>query len=170
MASPHPRNFDNVAFERIRRKVDPPFNDLHDELEQAYYGAYDANGRFLPGLGWRNRQEVAIWGGAISNRIENLPLLIQRRLSVEGQTGLLGTAKAERLFDHLHGLLFHFHTVALREANDAEPPGQQYDTEKLDPVRDQRTGERNSELSAKRVQVLKDEGIDLRTLVVSRRG
>ena len=31
------RNFDNVQFSDLRKKVDGEFNDLHDELSECYY-------------------------------------------------------------------------------------------------------------------------------------
>lgn len=33
----HNRNFDRIANEKARKVVDPVINDLHDELEDAYY-------------------------------------------------------------------------------------------------------------------------------------
>ena len=31
------RNYKGIEFEKIRRKVDKKFNDLHDDLSEAYY-------------------------------------------------------------------------------------------------------------------------------------
>ena len=31
------RNYDGVQFEELRRKIDGPFNDLHDELSECFY-------------------------------------------------------------------------------------------------------------------------------------
>ena len=33
-----PRNFDRVTFEDIRIDLDPPFNAVHDELSECFYG------------------------------------------------------------------------------------------------------------------------------------
>lgn len=35
---PPQRNFDNVQFEKLRKKIDTKFNDIHDELSDCYYG------------------------------------------------------------------------------------------------------------------------------------
>lgn len=31
------RNFDNIQFEKLRKKMDKKFNDVHDELSDCYY-------------------------------------------------------------------------------------------------------------------------------------
>jgi len=31
------RNFDKIQFEQLRKEIDGPFNDLHDELSDCYY-------------------------------------------------------------------------------------------------------------------------------------
>ena len=31
------RNFDNIQFAELRKKVDEKFNDVHDELSECYY-------------------------------------------------------------------------------------------------------------------------------------
>lgn len=46
------RNYDGIQFEDLRRQIDGVFNDLHDSLEEAYYGARDANGRLDRTTGW----------------------------------------------------------------------------------------------------------------------
>ena len=45
------RNFDNVQFASLRANVDPPFNALHDELEEAYYQFWKL-GQSHPWLGF----------------------------------------------------------------------------------------------------------------------
>jgi hypothetical protein len=45
------RNYDRIQFERYRRKIDPKFNALHDELENCYYEFWK-QGRSKPFQGY----------------------------------------------------------------------------------------------------------------------
>ena len=104
-----PRNYDRVKHEALRRVIDDRFNQMHDDLEEAYYGPRDGNGRFVPGTGWRN---------GLSSPWLGFDVQVTPSLS-------------KVLFDRLHGMLWQFYTLVFHEENlkQAEPfKSNEYDT------------------------------------------
>ena len=172
------RNFDGIQFERLRRKVDQPFNDLHDELEECFYGPrtipVQRRGKTVMRMdrtqGWGAGVYRSCWGGAISNRLSELPLGLQNRFLPEDvqPDGLLTAAGAKKLFDYLHGHIFISHELELVDQNGREPPQDREDENRLDPVVDDTTGERRSVEKQQREDVLKQEGVDIRALIRGR--
>ena len=102
------RNYDGVRFDELRRLMDDRFHGLHDELEEAYWGNRDSNGRWIPGTGWRNGISKP-WLGL----------------------DLQATPEDSRIyFDLLHGMLWQFYTVVFHEENLKRPtpyPAEKYD-------------------------------------------
>lgn len=56
------RNFSGVQFQALRERIDRKFCDLHDSLEEAYYGDRGEDGRWVAGTGWRNGQSSPWYG------------------------------------------------------------------------------------------------------------
>jgi hypothetical protein len=103
------RNVGGVAFESLRRTIDAKFNDLHDSLEEAYYGRRAENGRFVRSTGWRDGASSP-WHGV---DVRATP------------------AESKVLFDRLHGALWWRYDGALAAENARQ--GSPYPLEKLDP-------------------------------------
>ena len=108
------RNFDGIQFEQLRIKIDDRFNDLHDSLEEAYYGDRDAvTNLFTPGTGWRNGQSKPWHGFDVKPGLKN----------------------SQTQFDQLHGLIWTFYKLAFHEENQKETtpiPRSEYDHEFAD--------------------------------------
>ncbi len=83
-----PRNWDGIEFEELRRKVDPLFNQLHDELSDCYYNY------------WR-------YG-------KSKPFVVKGKVFDVQET----PEKSKELFDKLHGLIFHLHKLKLYQENE----------------------------------------------------
>jgi hypothetical protein len=122
------RNFGDVAFESLRRAVDAKFNDLHDSLEEAYYGRRAENGRFVRGTGWRDGVSSP-WHG----------------VDVQATPG-----ESKALFDRLHGALWWRYDGALAAENARQ--GGPYPLEKLDPP--DAAGLRKSAVARQRFETL----------------
>lgn len=110
---PRTLQLDGVEFAELRKVVDQKFADLHDSLEEAYYGQRDSSGRFTPGTGWKDGVSVP-WNGFDKG---NTP------------------AASKEIFDRLHGQLFHEHHLALIDENTKQ--GERYSADKIDPVDEQ---------------------------------
>ncbi len=106
------RNFAGIQFEALRQRIDGAFNALHDALEEAYYGERGADGRWVPGTGWRNGQSKP-WMGF-------------------DKTATPAASKA--LFDRLHSSLWTAYGLVFHEENLKQP--QPYARERYDTVRD----------------------------------
>jgi len=79
------RNYDGIQFEKYRRKVDPKFIALHDELQDCYYD---------------------YWKKGLSRPFQ--------------EYDVQATPKESKvLFDKLHGLIAHLHTVAIDDEHKA---------------------------------------------------
>ena len=116
------RNWNNIQFEKLRRKVDSRFNAAHDALSSAYYN-----------------QEEFIWRGK--------------------NWGILD----KKLFDKLHGLIFHLRALAFHASNKALPPVERIPEEEYNDIIDESgkvTGKKMAE-SLKFIHKLKDEKIEL---------
>lgn len=109
------RNMDGVRFERLRKQWDGYFNQLHDELEEAYYGPKDENGRFLPGNGWRNSKTSPVFG--LDCVVADLPVKLVAHLMVRPGQETLNAVQARQLFDLLHGAIWKAHTLWLERQN-----------------------------------------------------
>jgi hypothetical protein len=105
------RNFSGVQFESVRARIDPMFNELHDSLEEAFYGDRDKNGVFIAGTGWRDGASKPWFGFDVQPTPE----------------------QSKQLFDELHGTIWHLHAIVFdgENAKEAEPiPPESYDTER----------------------------------------
>lgn len=80
------RNFNNVQHAALRLKCDDVINDLHDELETAYYQH------------WKLDQSYDWFGFDKKSTL----------------------SESKFLFDNLHGLLFHLHTLTKKAVNDQD--------------------------------------------------
>lgn len=161
------RNFDGVQLERLRKEWDGHFNQLHDELEDAYYGPKDAEGRFIPGTGWRNGESRPLQGLDVT--VESLPVKLAAHLKVEPDQEKLTAEQAKQLFDLLHGPLWQAHTLWLHKMNAqlAEP----YPEDELNPETEDAQGEkvRKVELERLAMDALASlSGIDMVALVRER--
>jgi len=125
------RNFGDVAFESLRRAIDTKFNDLHDSLEEAYYGRRGDDGRFVRGTGWRDGASSP-WHGV---DVQATP------------------AESKALFERLHGALWWRHDGALAAENARQ--GSPYPLEKLDPP--DSAGLRKSAAARQRFEALPPE-------------
>ncbi len=151
------RNYNGIQFEELRRQIDPIFEVLHDELEEAYYGDRGADGRFDRATGWLAGVSKP-WHG------------FDKRATPE---------KSKALFDALHGALFsahllHFHAENLKRAKPyASREYDEYDDEQPDgtTVVRRRVVEEREKLKALRrefgpgfdraLKALRDKGADI---------
>jgi len=114
------RNFSGVQNEALRtrlvrgKRLDDIFNEIHDTLEESYYGDRGADGRFVAGTGWRNGQSKPFSIGA-------------RTFDVQPTR-----EESKALFDRLHALLWDRYNVAMHRLNLSLPRGQQLDREDYD--------------------------------------
>lgn len=161
------RNMDGVRFERLRKQWDGYFNQLHDELEDAYYGPKDENGRFLPDTGWRNGKSSPVFG--LDCVVEDLPVKLGAYLKVESGQEMLTTDQARQLFDLLHGAIWQAHSLWLQRQNaELEEP---YPEEAINPQVEDCEG--NKEQLADRQRRALDSlktltGIDIAALIKKR--
>ncbi len=91
MTRNQPRNMDRIQHESVRRVVDQKFYDLHDALEEAWYGDRRLDDSMDRATGAK---------AGIIGRLWN---------------GIEITTKEQ--FDELHGLLWHHHTMAIFAEN-----------------------------------------------------
>jgi len=101
------RNFIGVKHQGLREKVDVLTNELHDELEDAYYGTYISEGV---------RSEDG-WKHGVSKPWEGFDVRVNATQSL-------------KQFQILHGMLFHIHNILFHKVNLLEPeviPASDYD-------------------------------------------
>jgi hypothetical protein len=114
------RNFDGVQHESLRthkirgRRFDDIFNEIHDTLEEAYYGDRGEDGRFVPGTGWKDG--------------------VSKPFIISGQTFDIQPTleESKALFDRLHGLLWDRYAVAIHKVNLSLPLSQRIERESYD--------------------------------------
>lgn len=114
------RHFAGVQNESLRtakirgQQFDDIFNEIHDRLEESYYGERDVDGTFIPGTGWRD---------GISKPFVIGPHIFDVQSTPE---------ESKELFDTLHGLLWKRYQVAIHKINLSLPRNQQLPREVYD--------------------------------------
>jgi len=84
------RNFDKVQFEKLRKKVDKEFNDIHDELSIAYYD---------------------YWKKGLSKPVTFKGKVFDVQSTLE---------ESKALFDEIHGVLFDVREIEFDKKNKLE--------------------------------------------------
>lgn len=114
------RTYAGVQNEELRtvkireQQFDDIFNEIHDTLEEAYYGDRDDKGRFVPGTGWKDGKSKLFTIGAQTFDVQ------------------AALAESKALFDRLHGLLWDRYQTAMHKVNMARPSNQQTSREDYD--------------------------------------
>jgi len=67
MWKPNERNYDNIQFAELRKQIEQPYNDLHDELSDCYY----------------NKKPFRNYGMLIKEQFDTLHALIFDMLAVK---------------------------------------------------------------------------------------
>ena len=98
------RNFDNIQFAELRKKIDGKFNEIHDELTACYYDY------------WKHEKSKLFISGGKTYDVQDTP------------------EKSKQLFDKLHGLIFtvrdvKFHQENLRQLKKDRIPEEKYNEE-----------------------------------------
>ncbi len=138
-----PRNRDGIQFANVRLTLDPVWEDLHDRLEDAYYGPADPITGGRSG-GWRADLSSVFDGGG-GHLYDKL-----------------GTpAESKVQFQKLHGLIFLERHLALIAANAALPPAQRHPINKIDPFDDETPPVRKSAHATAQIALLNAEGIEI---------
>ena len=102
------RNYANIQFEELRRQIDGPFNELHDGLEEAYYGDRRPDGSLDKSTGWMAGVSKP-W---------------------EGFDKEATPTASKALFNRLHGALWQFRALHFHAENLKRPqpyPADRYD-------------------------------------------
>jgi len=94
------RNLDGIQFEELRKRIDPRFNALHDQLSDCYYN---------------------FWEKGLSK-----PFSVGGRMWDVKPT----VAESKVLFDKLHALIFHRRDIVFHEENMKQPANKRYSEEK----------------------------------------
>ena len=132
---PAQRNYDRIQFEKIRRKVDPKYTQLHDRLSEAYY-TYK-----------RENKDTSVTIGNGNKTIEF--------------TTSKTPEENKQLFDKYHALIEYLRQIALDTENkkQSKPDIKLYN--QYNTVPEGRTKKTRLEELQERVAKLKNEGIDL---------
>jgi hypothetical protein len=155
------RNFQGVQFERIRARFDLLFARIHDALEVAYYQHWRQELAHRVTI-TKPDGSTAQWLG---NTRRTMPAALWTWLGRSGgaQDTPITAAEAKRLFDLLHGVLWHLHSLFLAQQNGRET--EPYDQDEVDPWVEDETGtpiERMSEVAKRVLRDLRDnKGVDL---------
>jgi hypothetical protein len=100
---------EGVQFVELRKVIDQKFADLHDSLEEAYYGTRGADGKFIRDTGWRHGVSKP-WNGFDKGN---------------------NAVASKALFDQLHAAIWWKYQIAIGEENTRQ--GVPYEISTLDP-------------------------------------
>ena len=153
------RNLDRVQFEALRKQFDQYFNELHDELEEAYYN------------NWQHGSPQLVWG-VLDIDGRNLSSQTRRWLRIS-RNSIASPEQAKQLFNRAHGELWHAHRLFMVQENERQ--GRLVAEDQIDPARHNEDGtmiERRSEMAKRRLKELRenDPGIDLPGIIFNRFG
>lgn len=130
---PVTRNRQNIRHAEIRDRIDPSFEEIHDNLSDCYYNywKYGQDKEFKVGSTVYNRQ----------------PTLQETKL----------------LFDKLHALLWHIYDVKFDIENKKQPKAQQIASDEYDieEINVDGTKQSKKDKALKAINELKKEGIEL---------